>query len=478
MKTTNNRKKKIVALISILGLVFVGCTSSSSSDPDPDPAPDILSGAVAKGYVEGARVFADKLIAGTTAGNHQLDRTNGEVFDISSDTTGDYSLTIPVGYGDFQLFSLGGTVVGDGDPAPIMCAPDDADNITPVTTLVCLNSELRTKIGETLFDKDIADTDGVDGSVLALAMAVKASLESLEANVPMTDSQRLSVVTSLADAYYDTTSLKDETQLAEATSTGIKAVLEDQDVFDVDEVVFDSDDAAAAIEDAIETIVGNIDMDGTVTESSIADEVDAAIDDSIPAVADAITKIVKVSISSVALKNADDGTIATIQSTDTSKTLTTTQANAVTTAAFTLTGRNDFSTKTYNDAQLVVDVNDTLTLREATATISGVKVTIAATTGIVTLSFGTDVSLNIQGTDSAGNTVTATFGNTSDQGDANIVTVANNVVTLNLEALDNKLESLTDAEALFDISRTGNFKLNMQASGVPLSSAIKSIVVE
>jgi hypothetical protein len=105
-------------------------------------------------------------------------------------------------------------------------------------------------------------------------------------------------------------------------------------------------------------------------------------------------------------------------------------------------------------------------------------VTIAATTGIVTLSFGTDVSLNIQGTDSAGNTVTATFGNTSDQGDANIVTVANNVVTLNLEALDNKLESLTDAEALFDISRTGNFKLNMQASGVPLSSAIKSIVVE
>jgi cell division protein ZapA (FtsZ GTPase activity inhibitor) len=457
----------------------MGCTSSSSSDSDDNESnPQLLSGAVAKGYVEGARVFADKLVAGTTEGNQQLDRTNGEVFDISSDTTGDYSLTIPAGYGDFQLFSLGGTIVGDGEPAPIMCAPSDSDNITPVTTLVCLNSELRTKIGETVFDKDIADTDGVDGSVLALAMAVKASLECLEENVPMTDSQALSVVTALADAYNDTTDLKDETQLAEATSTGVKAALEDEDVFDVDEVVFNSDDAAAAIEDAITTIVGSIDMDGTVTESSIKDEVDAAIDDSIPAVADAITKIVKVSISSVTLKDVDSSTIATIQSTDTSKTLTTTQANAVTTAAFTLTGRNDFSTKTYNDAQLIVDVNDTLTLREATATISGVKVTIAATTGNVTLSFGTDVTLNVQGTDINGNTVTATFNNISTQNDANIVTVANNVVTLDLEALDNKLESLTDAEALFDIGRTGNFKLNMQASNVPLTPEIKTITVE
>ena len=478
MKTTTCRKKKIVALISILGLVFMGCTSGGGSSPSTPGGSAVLSGAVAKGYVEGARVFADKLVAGTTAGNRQLDRTNGEVFDISSDTTGDYSLTIPAGYGSLQLVSLGGTIVGTGEPAPPMLAPSDAANITPVTTLVGLNPELRAKIGETLFDQDIAHSEGVDGSVLALAMAVKASLECLEENVPMTDGQTLSVVEALADAYYDTTSLKDGDQIAEATSTGIKTVLEDQDVFDVDEVVFDSDDAAAAIEDAITTIVGNIELDGTVTESSIADAVDAAIDDSIPAVAEAITKIVKVTISSVALKNANDSTITTIQSTDTSKTLTTTQANAVTTAAFTLTGRNDFSTKTYNDAQLIVDVNDTLTLREATAIISGVKVTIAATTGNVTLSLGTDVSLNIQGTDVDGNTVTATFNNKSTQNDANIVTVANNVVTLCLEALDDKLESLTDAEALFDIGRTGDFKLNMQASNVPLTPEIKSIVVE
>jgi hypothetical protein len=295
----------------------------------------------------------------------------------------------------------------------------------------------------------------------------------------MTDSQSLSVVTALADAYGDATSLKNETQLAEATSTGVKAALEDEDVFDVDEVVFNSDDAAAAIEDAVATIAGNIDMDGTVTESFIADKVDEIIEKvTIPAVADAITKIVKVSISSVTLKDVDSSTIKTIQSTDTSKTLTLAQANAVTTAAFTLEGRNDFSTKTYNDAQLIVDVNDTLTTREATATISGVKVTIAATTGNVTLSLGTDVSLNVQGTDINENTVTATFNNLSAQNDANIVTVANNVVTLNLEALDNKLESLTDAEALFDIGRTGNFKLNMRASNVPLTPEIKTITVE
>jgi hypothetical protein len=480
MKTTINKKNTIIALIGILSLVFMGCTSgsSSSSSSDDGGSAKTLSGAVAKGYVEGARVFADKLIAGTTAGNRQLDRTNGEVFDISADTTGDYQFTVPAGYGDFQLVSLGGTIAGTGEPAPPMLAPSDAANITPVTTLVGLNSSLRAKIGETLFDQDIASPDGADGSVLALAMTVKASLGSLEANVAMTDSQRLSVVTSLANAFNNATSLKDKTQIAQATNTAIKTVLEDQDVFDVDEVVFNSDDAAAAIEDAITTIVDSIDLTTTVKESAISDTVDTAIDDSVPVVADAITKIVKVSISSVALKNSNGGTIATIKSTDTSKTLTTTQADAVYSAAFTLTGRNDFATKTYTDAKLIVDVNDTLTLREATATISGVDVKIAATTGAVSLTLGTDVSLNIQGTDSDGNTVTATFSNESTQGDANIVTVANNVVTLHLEALDSKLKSLTDAEALYDIGNIGNFKLNMQASGVPLASAIKTIIVK
>ena len=104
--------------------------------------------------------------------------------------------------------------------------------------------------------------------------------------------------------------------------------------------------------------------------------------------------------------------------------------------------------------------------------------TIAKTTGNVTLTLGTDVSMTIQGTDSDGNTVTATFNNSSVAGDANIVTVANNVVTLDLEALDDKIESVADAEALYDIGRTGNFKINMQASGVPLVSVIKTIVVE
>jgi hypothetical protein len=479
MKTTILTKKKIVALIGIIGLAFIGCSgggggSSSSTTTDTST---ILSGAVAKGYVEGARVFADKLIAGTTAGNRQLDRTNGEVFDISSDTTGDYTFTVPAGYGDFQLVSLGGTVAGTGEPAPPMLAPSDAGNITPVTTLVGLNPELRTKIGETLFDQDIASPTGTDGSVLALAMSVKASLGSLEANVAMTDSQRLSVVTAMANAYNDATNLKDGTQISQATKTAIKTVLEDEDVFDADEVVFDSETASDVIEAAVSTIVNTIDLNSTVTESSVADDVETAIDTSAPAVADAIESIVKVNISSVALKNTSGSTIATIASTDTSKTLTTAQANSVTSAAFTLTGRNDFATKTYTDAQLLVDLNDTLTLREATATISGVNVTIAATTGTVSLELGTDVSLNIQGTDSAGNTVTATFNNTSTQ-NANIVTVASNVVTLNLNALDDKLETLTDAEALYDIGRTGNFKINMQASGVPLASAVKTIIVE
>ena len=480
MKTTIFGKKKIVTLVTILGFIFMACSSGGGGSSDSTPGTSRqLSGAVAKGYVEGARVFADKLVSGTTAGNHQLDRSDGEVFDISSDTTGDYSLTIPASYGDFQLVSLGGTVVGTGDPAPIMLAPDDAANITPVTTLVSLNSELRAKIGETLFDQDIASASGADGSVLALAMSVKASLESLEGNIAMTDSQRLSVVSAMANAFDDATSLEDGTQIAEATSTAIQTVLEDEDVFDADEVVFNSDDAAAAIQDAITTIINSIDLNGTVTESSITDEVDAAIDESVPAVSDAITKLVKVSVSSVALKNANGGTITTIQSTDTSKTLTTTQANAITTAVFTLTGRNDFATnKSYSDAQLTVDLNDTLTLREATATISGVNVTIAKTTGNVTLTLGTDVSMTIQGTDSDGNTVTATFNNSSVAGDANIVTVANNVVTLDLEALDDKIESVADAEALYDIGRTGNFKINMQASGVPLVSVIKTIVVE
>jgi len=479
MKKTLNLSFKVVSLIGVLTLAVAGCTSSGgSSSSDTTTTPEAtLSGAVAKGYVEGATVVADKIPDGETRGNLQLD--DGEASD-TSDGFGDYEVAVPANYGDYLLVSLGGTLIGSGAPAPSMMAPKDAANITPVTTMVSLNPNLRSKIGEEKFDLDIADVDGTDGAVLALAMTAKTVLDCLGSNTALTDSQQISVLAALADAFEDTANLTDTTEVTNAVKTAVKAVVADTAVFNAEEVAFDEDAAeatATAIGSAVTTIVTAIDMTSTVTESSVEDTVKTAIDTATPTIDQAI-KVAKVSLTSLVLKNSGGGVMGTINSTDTSVTIS--EANAMDSErlVFTLNGRNDFDAlKTYSDAQLIVELKDVNSLRKAKAVISGVTVKITVD-DTVSITLGTSTKLRITGTDSLGDAVDVTLTNASVTGDSNIVTVSNNVVTLNMDALGAKVESETAAEALYEIGLPGTYTVNMKALVAPLIPVGKTIIVQ
>ncbi len=490
MKKPSYIKFGFVTIIGMLSLAVMGCPgggSSSSSNNTVTPAAT-LSGAVAKGYVEGARVIADKVPTGQTIGNLQFDRTEGEVFDIST-SLGDYVVEVPENYGEFVLFSLGGTDNSTNQPAPPMMAPSDAGNITPVTTLVSLNSSLKEKIGAARYDQDIAADTGADGDVLALAMTVKTSLESLTANVALTDTQKMNIAKAMADEFNDVDDLKDVTKIASATNAAVQKVVADETIFDPEVIVMDKEDAAEAIQTAVTNIVSTIDMNNKVVEQNIIDDVQDEIEATKTAVDNTITSIVRIKLNIVSLKDAGNNTITLIDGNKQSITgmgptvyyaeLTPAKANAVNTITYSLTGENTYPTKSYTGAQLILDINDTLTLREATVTVSGVTLTVA-NGGAVTVAFSANTTLKVEGTTGAGETVSATFTNTTVQGDANIVTVANNSVTLNLAALDDKIEASTDddVEPLFDISRTGKFKVNISVANSPVVGTAKTIYVK
>jgi hypothetical protein len=460
-------------LFAILAFVVMGCTSSGGSDDDDITPSTTVDGSVVKGYVKDATVFADRISSGTT---QALDAD--EVSDIS-DENGDYDFEVPGDYGTYQLASVGGTIIGTGEPAPPMLAPYDADNITPVTTLVALVPDLRAKIGD-LYDQDIADDGGANGAILALAMVIKTCLDSLDNAVSMTDGQQLSVIAAMADAFNDAdTDLTDATQLAAATNTALETVLEDETVFPADEIVFDATAMAATIQTAVANVVAEIDMtSNTVIETTVLAVVEEEVAAIANSVENAITSIAKIALDSIALKNSIGATLETISSTEDAQTLTPTQANATVEIACTLTGRNDFAEKSYTAAELEIQVEDTLSSRKATVTISNVNVTLA-NGGAVTLEFSTETTLQVEGTTAANDAVTAEISNTSVQGDSNIVSLSSNVVTLDLDALDAKIENATDAEDLFDIGRTGNFVITMvEMTTVPLVDAFKTITVD
>ena len=137
--------KKSFIVIETIALLAYGCGSDSTPPATETPAVS-LSGKLSQTYVNGATIFADKIIDGTTLGNYTQD-TN-EV-STTSDDTGQFDLNIPAGYNDYVLVSKGGMVEdasGNSVPAHPMLAPAGVRNITPVTTMAALNPDLVTQI--------------------------------------------------------------------------------------------------------------------------------------------------------------------------------------------------------------------------------------------------------------------------------------------------------------------------------------------
>ena len=200
-------------------------------------APD-LSGKLAQTYVQGATVWADRLEAGSSVGNLQLDA--GEVSTIS-EADGSYYLDPPpyenyliVTQGGTRLNSAGGIVSAGPMLAPVPGFGQNQVNITPLTTLVATEPSLKDYL-ETLggWNVDVADPTGIPGGLLKISLAVEAYWTLLCSGiVPLVEDpgNQITAIVQLATELVATdgnSASLDET-LASASSAALARVLNDQ----------------------------------------------------------------------------------------------------------------------------------------------------------------------------------------------------------------------------------------------------------
>jgi hypothetical protein len=126
------------------------------------------SGKVVQSYVNGATVFIDF--------DNDLVQDANETA-VTTGTDGSYTLSYNnAANPSFQLVSVGGTKVdasGNTEPASLMLAPKGASNISLLTTLAALDSNLAAKLGAN-YDADLASTNGVSAQLLRLAKVVES----------------------------------------------------------------------------------------------------------------------------------------------------------------------------------------------------------------------------------------------------------------------------------------------------------------
>jgi len=192
LKSSTRRWLAPLFIAGVTGLLLAACApndkvnnnAAAEINETPVPAGDasLLQGYISQTRVAGATICYDLLLYGT------LDVCDfGEASDTSS-ANGLYSLTLD-GFQqtqNYQLLATGGTaksITSTAETVGVMLAPRGARNITPLTTMVTLDSDLAAKIGQTLtfngtnysdsYDVDIAKSGGTYGEHLALAKGIE-----------------------------------------------------------------------------------------------------------------------------------------------------------------------------------------------------------------------------------------------------------------------------------------------------------------
>jgi hypothetical protein len=162
-------------LLSLLTVVVYGCGSGGSASTSVDTS-SVQKGSVVQGPVRGATVFADNVAAGT-----RFVRDAGEI-SAQTDSAGGFSLPSFPSY-DFVLVSTGGTDSITGQPALLLLAPAGSANISPLTTLVALDTtkaiqaKLEALMGGTKFDTNVSTNSSP--AVLMLIKSAETAVQSV-----------------------------------------------------------------------------------------------------------------------------------------------------------------------------------------------------------------------------------------------------------------------------------------------------------
>jgi hypothetical protein len=170
-------KSFVVALLALPMLAIYGCGGGGGSSTPLVDTSSVQKGAVIQGPVVGATVFADNVSAGT---RFVLDAA--EI--VSSPTVAGGAFNLPTfpGY-DFVLVSIGGIDTITNQPALLMLAPAGSANITPLTTLVALDTsktiqaKLESLMGGAKFDSNVSTSSSP--AMLMLIKSAETAVQSV-----------------------------------------------------------------------------------------------------------------------------------------------------------------------------------------------------------------------------------------------------------------------------------------------------------
>lgn len=150
-------------LAAAIGLLLLGGCGTNDNDTSYQS-----KGKLAQSAVSGATVFWD-LDGDKTLDSNEPSTTSG--------SDGSFTLNVPDD-AEGIIVTTGGTLIDTGRAALPMFAPRDASFVTPLTTLVAINPDVKAVLGK-YWDADISSASGVDGKLLQLALAVESFQSSL-----------------------------------------------------------------------------------------------------------------------------------------------------------------------------------------------------------------------------------------------------------------------------------------------------------
>ena len=469
--------KRLTMMIALIAMVV--CMMACGDDDITAPIANAvnLAGKVAKGYVSFALVIADR--------NNNFALDAGEV-STYSDANGDFDLTVPGGYGNYVLVSLGGTIkdsLGNDVPAPPLMAPAGSENITPLTTLVALNPALETQIeaqtGEA-FDVDLAGPGGVSATTMRLSQAVRAIMDIMtDPDAPIvSDPEDLMMIVEHLATSLDGQDLVDDTSLSTALQAGLQNAMNDNAIIDPNQVnITDVGNVITAVGNAIDGVLGDVPEGavGVQENPALLGTIKTLVATAVVATADN-TQTVSIRVGQVEPLDENDQVVPNTGQPDVY-----TEANALTITQLRtmLIVVNKFGTdRQFNSASLFINISDANSSRRATAEVTKVDVTVTAGNTLV-ITTSAQTRLRINGVNAQGTIVTADIANASAAGDDQIITTAGTEVTVNLERLQTKIQNTVGAGSdLFEVSLVGNHAIGVSAAGVPLTAYNRNIVVQ
>ena len=265
-----------------------------------------FSGKLAQDYVKGATVVADIIRTDSEIGNLQQDP--GEVTAVS-DTGGGYTLSS--GYSGFVFFSQGGTITnanGEEVPALPMLAPmpeagQQAANITPLTTLVTTQPELKAKLDEIGgWNTDIADPAGSPGSLLRVAKTVETVLQVLSGGEsPLLDSTaaQLAALSKVAETMTEVEDISSDAALTELASNSANAVLNDPNLVAPSrlEQAGSLEQVLAGIENSVAVVAQAVpDSEEPIVESEIVEAIEESVAETVEEVEQVVSKAIDIGL--------------------------------------------------------------------------------------------------------------------------------------------------------------------------------------